>query len=719
MSAERKERKNILICGGSGYFCRQVIRRLAKEKQNVYLLTGSEKREGQEKTAAFQEYHFSFHNESLVRIIQNVSPDQILILGAYDSLYDWARNDYEVTRFLSGVTNILDAARKAGTPEVTFLSSDMVSEYEEEGRRIFEIRSTPYNEMLKVMARAEMLLQTYSDERMRASVLRLPLIYGGYEPTDGLNVCQRLAESFIWNQEMTYTPAMPHSAVFYKDAAEAVLRFLQEEGKSGRYQARGLLFTEKELADTILSQNPDVRDTVKLRKMEMDSAAPAIPDEIENEFPIEMKYSLQEGVRQLLAACRKAREEGRKKKDGSFWKRQLLPLAENIALFCVAFWLTRWLQGTWIGENLDLFLLYTLFIGVTWGTAHALLASLFSGAAELWFYLGMSDRFFVRMDNGFFVSFLQILVVGVTAGFMRDKFRRRNQDLNDERDYYYQETQDLLRIHDNNVYVKNLFEKRLTGYRNSLARVQEITSRMDFMESHKVLFQAVKVVAEVMETEHAAIYMAGQDGRFFRLAAASSEKARQMGKSIRYDEDSFLYRRLSSREIYQNRRMEEKRPTFAGAVYQDDVPKVIVMVWMDHIDRVNLYNSNLMAVLCRMLEGAVRRAALYEESVYRDAYLPGSRIMKEENFRQVEETFEEGRRQNVLQYTRFKVLLNGQPAQEAEKLVRDTDILGTVGPELYLLLLGSAKEDSRIVQERFADKKMALAEMGSEVAGNE
>lgn len=63
---------------------------------------------------------------------------------------------------------------------------------------------------------------------------------------------------------------------------------------------------------------------------------------------------------------------------------------------------------------------------------------------------------------------------------MRDKYRRKNQNLADKNNFNKNKASDLTRINDSNDCVRNLFERCLMGYRNSLARIYEITSQLDY-----------------------------------------------------------------------------------------------------------------------------------------------------------------------------------------------------------------------------------------------
>lgn len=699
---------NVLICGHGGTLCRQTIQRLDKERHTVSLVTGVAAQEDLGKLGAFQVYSFSYANENLARIMRSADADVLLIQGVHDPLYDWRNAARQSVRFLSDLTNILAGAKAAEISRVIFLSALGAEAYRAEN--VSNFFDANEREMYRVIRCAEDLVHTYTDETTRATVLRLPAVFSGSDDAyDTGSICRRLAEQYLWEHELRYIPNAAHREMFYPDAAEAVYRVLEQQEAVPLVQAGGFAFTEKQLAEA-LKGCAVVNERILRVREEPDIPLTLREEECSNELEYRLKYPLEAAVRSLVDELQKKREreERSERHKDSFWREHLLPVLENVGLFCVILLITWLLRDTWVGENLNLFLIYVLLIGVTWGTAHALFASLLSGIAM--FVMMQEPNAPLIVDYGYFVRFLELVAIGVTGGYMRDKYRRRNQNLTDENAFYSGEVRDLTRINDGNVYVRNLFEKRLTGYHNSLARIYEITSQLDFMEPRKVLFHAAQVLSQIMETPHAAVYVSGGSGSFFRLAAATSKRAREMGKSIRYDEDSFLFRDFSQKNIYQNRKMEEGKPTFAGAVYREDVPVVTVMVWMDEIERVNLYNSNLLAILCRLLESAVHRAYLYEESIYRDSYLPGTRIMNEPAFRQVLETFEEGRLQGLLEYRLFVVATDEASWNRVAGLVRDTDVLGEVKGKLYVLLSNSGREDAPFVAERFAANGMVLTE---------
>lgn len=701
---------NILLCGHGGVLCRQLIQRFDQERHMVYLITGGA-RDELKISKAFQIYPFSYSNENISRIMKSSSADVLVLEGAHDPLYDWRKASQQSVHFLSDLTNLLTGAKAAGIRRVVFLSALNADQFVSDQHT--DIPNANEREMYRTLNCAEDLVHAYADEEMQTTVLRLPAIFGGGDGSYDIgSICHSMAEQYLWNHELHYAPNERHREIYYPDAAEAVRRVVEQEDADPLLQVAGISFTEKELVQAL--QSTGIVEEGALRLQEEGHGLPSGTElSISHELELPLKYTLDNAVKPMLDELQRdrEREERKQRKIGSFWREHLLPIAENIGLFIVILLVTWLIRGTWVGENLDLFTIYVLLIGVTWGMAHSLFAALLAGAAS--FFMMQEGATDLVFDYGYFIRFLELIVVGVTSGYMRDKYRRKNLDLNDENAYYAGEVRDLTRINDSNVYVRNLFEKRLMGYRNSLAKIYEITSQLDYMESRKVLFHAVQVCSQILDTPHVAVYIASGNAGFFRLVAAGSKQARQMGKSIRYDENSFMYRALSQKEIYQNRQFDSSNPTFAGAVYRSDTPIVIVMVWMDQIEQVNLYNSNMLAVLCRLLESSVHRAVLYEESIHRDSYLPDTRILHEDAFRQVVQTYEEGRLQGLLEYVLLRVKGNKNKRDSIEQLVRDTDVLGEVHGDVYVLLSNSNKSDAHFVVDRFAKNGLQLEEIES------
>ena len=163
---------------------------------------------------------------------------------------------------------------------------------------------------------------------------------------------------------------------------------------------------------------------------------PGIADPHLERLGIYEKYSLEDGLRELFKIYEKEKNlEIKEEKKKSVIKDKLIPLLENVGLFLLMTLLTYLLKDTWFGSIADLYLIYVVIIAVVYGCAHALFATLLTLLAKIGEILITGGAF----DYAAFTGILQVLVIGVVVGHMRDKYRRKNGDLEDEKKYYQSE----------------------------------------------------------------------------------------------------------------------------------------------------------------------------------------------------------------------------------------------------------------------------------------
>jgi hypothetical protein len=430
---------------------------------------------------------------------------------------------------------------------------------------------------------------------------------------------------------------------------------------------------------------------------------PEIQDPYLERLGIYEKYSLEDGLRELFKIFEKEKDlEIKEEKKKSVIKDKLIPLAENIGLFLFMTLLTYLIKDTWFDSIADLYLLYVVIIAVVYGCAHALFATLLTLATKIGEILITGGTF----EYSAFTGILQILVVGVIVGHMKDKYRRKNGDLEDEKKYYQSELVDMTRIYDGNRYVKEIYEKRIVNYENSMVKVYEASSQLDFWEPQKVIFQAVDVARELMDIQDVAIYITGGSVGYLRLAAASSEEARQMGKSIHADENFFMHRELVERAVYRNREVDSVLPSYACGIYDRENLSAVIMLWTKDLSKINLYESNMLALICRLIESAMNRAATYWNRLA-NQYIEGTNVLREEEFDKIYQICQEGSKQNKLEYTALRIPGRFQQSRGKEvcakiaSLVRQTDFIGEKDENICILLMNTNKSEAEYVIQRF------------------
>lgn len=698
---------NILICGKNTLYLKNLAERLKREKNEIHYISGSKAAE-KAGNFVFQQFDFEYTNPNIGRIVKNTKADVMVLLGATDRNFSWRNPADDAMAFVSGMSSLMMAAKGAGVKKIIFVSSITVVESHTDSLEEGTV-SAALSTMNDAIIQVENLCRNITDSHTEAVILRLPGETGYYDINANNDFCLLAAERYMFGSKLSYFPDSVHTIMHYMDAAEAIIKTINYKSEEPKrlFQIQGLVFTEQEYVDALIrteqhkecTPSPDTTKTVGVTN------AAHLETNDEELLGLKLRFGLQEIAEKLCKACLAYKKETEPKKKRRF---HILPLIEAFAAAVIVTVISYFLRQTWVGDSFSLFTLYSLLFGAVYGTTYGLLSGVLATIGTLiiqWQDVGLINT----IENySFFLVFLQLILVGVIAGYIHDKYVRKTTTLTEERNYLAQEVNDLTRINDNNIYVKNVYEKRLVGYENSLPRLYELTSQLDFMEPENVIFHANIVAQQLLEVEDVAIYMSSQKSSYFRLNAANSRRATSCGKSFKYDEDCFLYSAFELDEIFKNTKMDPALPSFAGTVRDGDRINAIIMVWTRDIHKVNQYEADMLAIVCRLIEKSMIRANLYDEATRDESYIEGTRIMKEEVFLRRFQNFEEGRQQGVFTYALLRFDSSGDDAIKVQKLLRDTDILGIADNALYIILPFSTADDLQFVTKRFEENGIKI-----------
>lgn len=697
---------NILICGKNNQYLKNLAERLKREKNEIHYISGSKASE-HVGSSVFQQFDFEYTNPNIGRIVKNTKPDVMILLGANDRNYTWYDPADDAMTFVSGMSSLIMAAKGAGVRKIIFISSISVLGSHKEALEQ-HITTSEITTMNDAFLYVERFLTNLSDEDLETIVLRLPFDTGVYDTSVSSDYCLTTAKAYMEGSKLTYVEGNPHVAMFYLDSVEAIIKTVGYDGAKEKnvLNLQGVVFTEDEYVNALL-QTGNNKDSKAERNTEKEfepSAYACLESSDETLLGFSTRFGIREIAGRMCWLCLSKQKEELKKKRRRL---QILPFLESLAAAVIVTFLMYFLRKTWVGDSFSLFTLYTLLFGAVYGTTYGLFSGLLATIGMLiiqWNEVGLVQT----LENyTFFLVFLHLVLVGVIAGYVRDKFVRKTTTLSEERNYLAQEVNDLTRISDSNTYVKNIYEKRLVAYENSLPRLYELTSQLDYLEPVKVIFQATLVTKKLLEVEDVAIYLSNHGLDYFRLSGANSNRALSIGKSLKYDESSFLYESFELREVYKNTAMDETKPSFASAVWDGERINAIIMVWTQDIHKINQYECDMLAIVCRLIEKSMTRAEMYERMASKGSFVEGTRIKKERAFLQRFQSYLEGERLGVFQFSLLRLVSDGF-TEEAQRLTRDTDVLGVVDDILYLMLPFTGREETENVINRFAQNGITV-----------
>ena len=701
----------VLVCGSyRGAFQVKLCQRLKKEKHQVFVLT-NDSVEGKKISSVFQEYRFPYESESIMNVMTSISPDVVIFCGALDATFDWRNGVSKSVEYVAGIMNVVTCAAAVNTEKFLYLSSLDVFSKNTEKNITETVEPVPAAQREKAILQGEKICLSSSSDNAntKISVVRMPQVYGAYEKRTENCICNEIADAIYNGKKMELNQSKEYQLMYLDDAVDAVYKVItakQEESQKIYHIVPKTAVKQEAVSDFFESLLKEEK-VLSLKEKEEKFASTTQKD-----LGFSEKYTLEDGLAAFFKQYVDLPKEKVKinKKEQMIEQRKLFrPIIETILAFIlVQLFIT--VTGDMAFQNvIDVYLIYALVIAVVLGAVPSTLAVLLSVLGKYYILFLANHTVSIFTDYKNYLWMLQIFSLSVLTGYLRDWYTRSVSEMKRENDYLKKEIASLKSINDSNVEVKDVFEKRLVNYKDSYAKVYEIISQLDDLESKSILFKAARVIADVMESRDVAVYTYEAKSGFCRLMASTSDFAREKGKSFRLSDYAEVLEKLINKQIYMNRKFEENMPMFAAGTYSGDTLEVVIMVWSMDLVNVSLHKSNLLTMLTKLMERSTTRALRYMESVKNSTYIAGTNVMESKAFCSMLDIYCTGETEGVLEYTLLEVISHeGQNKALYDGLshmTRGTDYLGVdVDGKVYILLTNSNETDSSWVMKRCEER---------------
>ena len=170
-----------------------------------------------------------------------------------------------------------------------------------------------------------------------------------------------------------------------------------------------------------------------------------------------------------------------------------------------------------------------------------------------------------------------------------------------------------------------------------------------------------------------------------------------------------MYDELKEHRVYINKTLEDKFPLMSSAVYSSDQMQLILMIWGIPWQRMTLAEANRLTVVGALIQDTVVRANRYLDALKDRRYVEETNILDEEAFTHLVNAFFQARDRGLTECSMIRVAGVGENnKQEAARAlsaqIRQTDYLGMMRGNLYVLLSNTDQEGAGSVIERFQQK---------------
>lgn len=708
---------NVLLIGGGSRLADAVIDKLNKGKHRIFLLTGRRDRKFSYKHV-FERYDYSYEDESVKDIFESVKPDMVVFLGAYDTNFDWHRERQESVRYTAALMNILSTYSMVSKGRFVYFSSHEVYSGSHHDDISESIQMVPRGFKSMAIAQGEEICENYrKTQGIDTLILRFDHLYGvprkGQEEN---NPCFNMCLEALKTGKVSASDRRSFSMLWLNDAVELAYKAMMEEHPSlPCYHISSMEeINEVMLAEYVIEAmgggvrlvNNSVGDRYRLV---LDGRL------YQEEYDQSIFVHYEEGVDQVAKYMKRhadsfiSAEDVGGSRAGRIWHgvkvtfKRIFPFVENLICFIPFFIMNSKAAGSEYFNRLDFFLLYVLLFAIVYGQQQAIFSSLL--AVVGYFLQQMYGRtgFEVLLDYNIYVWMAQLFIIGMVVGYMRDQLQFIKDENEEEVRYLSRKVDDIADINDSNVRMKQSFETQLVNQRDSLGKIYEITSSLDAYEPEEVLFYAAKVLGELMDSKDVAVYTVA-NGDYARLFSFTSKEAKKLGNSIKYTNMEDLYNDLKEHRVFINKKMDEKLPLMAGAVYTEDRMELILMVWGIPWQRMTLSEANRLTIVGALIQNAVVNANRYMDALMSQRYLEQTNIMSPDAFEQLVSAFL-GAKTNGLTECAMLEILTEDRIKAAEVLgrnMRQTDYMGVLNDgKFYILLSNTDSKSAEGVIERF------------------
>lgn len=719
---------NVLLIGGPGSLINKLIVKLKKEKHRVYLITGDRyKYTFYEKV--FQRYNFPYDSEALYEIFMSVKPDLTIYTGAFDTNFKWDEVQKESVHYSASMVNILMSYATVGKGRLLYLSSADVHEGNYDRLITEETMSKAKSFYASTLLQVEDMCRTYRESRgLDVITLRLDNLFRvPQNRVDIDNVCAEMCMEALESGTVHYNGGHNFTWIYETDAVEYIYRMaVAENCDKPLYQiSSSQVITEKKIAEMIRDEFKAAQDDssenekTEIRLIEKERAEQnrVMSNELyANEVGLNFFCVEDEILKKIIGHMLEHKdiflhgeeEKGsllsRVFKKAGWFIRAIIPYVENLICLIPFYFLYNTASNSQFFSRLDFYLLYVLLFAVVYGQRQATFSAVLAMIGYMFKEMSLRSGMEVLMDYNTYVWTVQLFIVGLVVGYLKDQYKVLQSEGKEERLYLSDKVSDIQEINDSNVRVKDSLENQIVNQNDSIGKIYNIMNSLDQYTPEAVFFYAAEILTKMVNTQDVAIYIM-ENGGYGRLCTATSSLARSMGNSVKINGEDEFYATLMSGKVYINKTLDEKYPLMAAAAMNGDHMETLIMVWGLSLEAMTLSTANMLSITSGLVQGAITRAARYIQILESQRYDADTGVMEHEEFDKLLQIYKEAQDKKLTEYMLLQINTTvkekARIGYELRKRLRKNDHVGYKEDGSVEVLLSNMNEnDIPIVMER-------------------
>jgi UDP-glucose 4-epimerase len=370
--------------------------------------------------------------------------------------------------------------------------------------------------------------------------------------------------------------------------------------------------------------------------------------------------------------------------------------------------LTVWTSTIIEFKVIDYRLLFVVLIGSIHGLLFGIIAAILAAASAViaWDNIGLDFALLIyNVEN--WIPFAVYFLAGAVTGYVHDKHENDLQFEKHQTELIHEKYSFLYELYNQISSIKNRLREQLVGYRDSFGRFFRIANELNELDEDNIFYKALEILEDLMKNDQIAIYSIESTGHFGRLQVSSKSITRDIPKSMRLDDYAGALPLLKSGEVFQNKDLVANYPAYIAPIMNANELIGLVIIWEASFEQFNMYYYNLFKVITGLIQSSLVRAATFENARYEQLFLPGTRIMRPDAFKQTFTIRNKMRRNKVSEFQILRIPRGENSWPEVFEMlsgsIRSEDVVGILDEDAdtcYIILSNAGIENIGMIQER-------------------
>jgi len=263
-------------------------------------------------------------------------------------------------------------------------------------------------------------------------------------------------------------------------------------------------------------------------------------------------------------------------------------------------------------QYVDLRLLYIVLIGCMNGTAMGVMAALLACLANFQGYRTLNiswEIIFYNIDN--WLPFVFYILAGAITGYHTNKSREEVAFIKEQNKHLKEQYLFLDKLYENTLKSKELYKEQIVSSKESYGKLYGIIKKLDSDSPDVIYLEVLKALEDTLNLHSVAIYCVQPEDGSQQLKAFGDSIKGNILKHISASDCLFTEENWGDSELWVNSEQLDDYPMYCMKITSHEEIIAYIYIFDTDYTKMNVYNSNVIKIICGLAKRALHRAYLY------------------------------------------------------------------------------------------------------------